>query len=255
MTQRRGLRRSVLLFRSFLVEQTDPDRFYGELAADSVATLADLTELQGRLVLDVGAGPRQFAQAFRDRGARYVALDHDRTVSSVADGGVAGSAVALPFRAGCVDLVFSSNLLEHVPDFERVADEMVRVTRPGGLLYLSYTNWLSPWGAHEASPWHWLGASYSARRYERRHGHRPKNRVGETMYKVSIAQGLDWARRQPEVEVLVARPRYLPDVARHVLSVPGLREVATWNLLLVLRRRPPGASSGTVLPARQERTT
>jgi SAM-dependent methyltransferase len=254
VTQRRGLRRSALLFRSFLVEQTDPDRFYGELAADSVATLADLIELDGRVVLDVGAGPRQFAQAFRDRGAVYVALDHDRTVSSVADGGVAGSAMALPFADGCVDVVFSSNLLEHVPDFALVADEMVRVTRPGGLLYLSYTNWLSPWGAHEASPWHWLGASYAERRYRRRHGHRPKNRLGETMYEVSVAQGLTWARRQPDVELLVARPRYLPDGARHVLAVPGLREVATWNLLLVLRRRTPG-ESGTVLAAPDERTT
>ncbi len=252
MTQRRGLRRSALLFRSFLVEQTDPDRFYGALAADSVATLADLTELEGRLVLDVGAGPRQFAQAFRDRGAVYVALDHDLTVSSVADGGVAGSAIALPFADGSVDVVFSSNLLEHVSDFARVADEMVRVTRPGGLLYLSYTNWLSPWGAHEASPWHWFGAPYAARRYERRHGHRPKNRLGDTLFEVSIAQGLRWARRQPDVELLVARPRYLPDLARHVLSVPGLREVATWNLLLVLRRRPRGGSSGTVHAAREE---
>ncbi len=255
MTQQRGLRRSARLFRSFLVEQTDPDRFYGELAADSVETLADLDDLAGKVVLDVGAGPRQFAQAFRGRGATYVALDHDRTVSSVADGGVAGSAVALPFADGSVDIVFSSNLLEHVPDFSLVADEMVRVTRPGGLLYLSYTNWMSPWGAHEASPWHWLGADYALRHYVCKHGHPPKNRVGETMFKVSVRQGLDWGRRQPDVEVLVARPRYLPDVARHVLSVPGLREVATWNLLLVLRRRPVGASSGTVLPAREERTT
>ena len=249
MSQTRGLRRSVHLFRGFLVEQSDPDRFYGALAADSVATLADHTDLDGRLVLDVGAGPRQFAQAFRGRGARYVALDHDRTVSSVTDGGVAGSALALPFADGSVDVVFSSNLLEHVPDFSRVAEEMVRVTRRGGLLYLSYTNWLSPWGAHEASPWHWLGAPYAARRYERRHGHPPKNRVDETLFRTSVAQGLRWARSQPGVELVAARPRYLPDVARHVLAVPGLREVATWNLLLVLRRRQAGAASGTVPPA------
>ena len=186
----------------------------------------------------------------------YVALDHDRTVSSVADGGVAGSAVALPFADGCVDVVFSSNLLEHVPDFALVADEMVRVTRPGGLLYLSYTNWLSPWGAHEASPWHWFGASYAARRYERRHGHRPKNRVGETLYRVSIAQGLDWVgaaagRRRCSWHARATCPTSPVTCS----PSPGLREVATWNLLLVLRRRPVGASSGTVPSAPQERTT
>ena len=65
MTQRRGLRRSVHLFRSFLVEQTEPDRFYKDLAEDSAATLAEHTALTGRLVLDVGAGPRQFDEFFR----------------------------------------------------------------------------------------------------------------------------------------------------------------------------------------------
>jgi len=236
MSQQRGLRRSVHLFRSFLVEQTEPNRFYGDLASDSVSTLLEHTELDGRIVLDVGAGPRQFAEAFRERGARYVAVDHDPHVSSVADGGVTGSAMELPFSDEAADVVFSSNLLEHVPDFELVADELVRVTRPGGVLYLSYTNWWSPWGAHEASPWHWLGSDYAARRYERRHGRPPKNLLGESLYRVSVAEGLAWARSRHDVEVLGARPRYLPDVARHVLAVPVLREVATWNLLLILRR-------------------
>ena len=246
MSQHRGLRRSVHLFRSFLVEQTEPDRFYGDLAEDSVATLMEHTSLDGRLVLDVGAGPRQFAETFRARGARYVAVDHDPTVSSVADGGVTGSALALPIADGAADVVFSSNLLEHVPQFAPVADELVRVTRPGGVLYLSYTNWWSPWGAHEASPWHWFGSGFAARRYERRHGHPPKNRLGESLYRVSVAEGLAWAGSRDNVEVLGARPRYLPDVARHVLAVPGLREVVTWNLLLILRRTdgPATTSSG-----------
>ena len=103
MSQHRGLRRSSHLFRSFLVEQTDPDRFYGDLAADSVATLADHVALNRQLVLDVGAGPRQFAEAFRARGARYVAVDHDPTVASVADGGVTGSALALPVADAAAD--------------------------------------------------------------------------------------------------------------------------------------------------------
>lgn len=243
MRQRRGLRRSVHLFRSFLVEQTEPDRFYRDLAEDSLATLAEHTPLDGRLVLDVGAGPRQFAETFRAAGARYVAVDHDPTVSSVADRGVAGSALALPIADEAADVVFSSNLLEHVPDFAPVADELVRVTRPGGVLYVSYTNWWSPWGAHEASPWHWFGWGYAARRYQRRHGHPPKNRLGETLYRVSVAEGLAWARSRDDVEILGARPRYLPDVARYVLAVPGLREFVTWNLLIILRRtgEPPSA--------------
>ncbi|HHT8842886.1 TPA: class I SAM-dependent methyltransferase, partial [Burkholderia cenocepacia] len=72
-------------------------------------------------------------------------------------GGVVGDALRLPLADGSVDVVFSSNMWEHVPHPEAVADELLRVTRPGGLLFLSYTNWLSPWGGHETSPWHWLG--------------------------------------------------------------------------------------------------
>ena len=46
-----------------------------------------------------------------------------------------------------------------------------------------------------------------------------------------------WARRRADVEVLDARPRYHPSWATWVVRLPGLREIVTWNLLLVLRRR------------------
>ena len=147
-----------------------------------------------------------------------------------------GDASRLPVADGSVDIVFSSNMWEHVPDPEAVADELLRVTRPGGLVFLSYTNWLSPWGGHETSPWHWLGGERAIARYERKHGHPPKNRVGDTLHRVSVRQGLDWAHRA-DADVLAARPRYLPDAAAHILRVPGVREIVTWNLLLILRRR------------------
>jgi len=233
----RGIGRSVRLFRAFLVEQSEPHVFYGALARDSCELLAELIPLDGAHVLDVGAGPAEFAHAFRAVGATYVPIDHDPSVPSVRDGGVVATAEALPFADRSVDVVFSSNLWEHVRRPEHAADEMVRVVRPGGLMFLSYTNWLSPWGGHETSPWHWLGGQRAARRYARRHGHPPKNTVDRTLFRVSVAQGLRWARQQPDVDVLVARPRYLPDAARHVLRVPGLREIVTWNLLLILRRR------------------
>lgn len=237
MSSGRGLSRSARLFRAFLVEQTDPARFYGTLAEDSIALLRDWTDLRDRTVVDIGAGPSEFAAAFRGAGSRYLPIDHDPSVPSVADGGVVARAEELPLADASVDLVFSSNMWEHVRDPELVGDEMVRVVRPGGLVFLSYTNWLSPWGGHETSPWHWLGGERAARRYERRTGHPPKNTIDRTLFRVSVRQGLSWARRQPSAEVLVARPRYLPDAGQHLLRVPGLREVATWNLLLILRRR------------------
>ncbi|MEK9735878.1 MAG: class I SAM-dependent methyltransferase, partial [Candidatus Nanopelagicales bacterium] len=89
--------------------------------------------LRGALLLDVGGGPGFFARAFEDLGAKYVAVDADagemrlhgrdpgpRTVQ--ADG------TALPFPTGSFDVTYSSNVLEHVAQPWRVAEEMVQVT-------------------------------------------------------------------------------------------------------------------------------
>ena len=134
-------------------------------------------------------------------------------------------------------MAFSSNVLEHVRSPAALGDELVRVTRPGGLVVLSYTNWLSPWGGHETSPFHYLGGERAVARYTRRYGRPPKNQIGTNLYKVSVVDGLRWARGQRDADVLAARPRYYPEWASPIVRVPLVREVATWNLLLVLRRR------------------
>ncbi|MBO3744976.1 methyltransferase domain-containing protein [Streptosporangiaceae bacterium NEAU-GS5] len=241
-TFRPNLARSVRLLSAFRLEQTDPAYFYGLLARDTVAQLGTYTDLTGKLVVDVGGGPGYFAETLRQAGARTVCVDCDAGEMTMRDGvmpegAILGSALGLPLRTGSVDVCFSSNVLEHVPDPVAMADEMVRVTKPGGIVYLSYTAWLSPWGGHETSPWHYLGGHRAARRYERRHGKRPKNVYGESMYAVSVAEMMAWARRQKGAELLDALPRYHPRWARHVVHLPGVREFATWNLLLVLRKR------------------
>ncbi|MGC5308783.1 class I SAM-dependent methyltransferase [Micromonospora zamorensis] len=244
------LGRSVALFRAFLVEQTDPDRFYGLLAADSVRQVSGYTALTGRTLLDVGGGPGYFAAAFRAAGARYVGLDPDVGDFSAAGESVAGmlrgSGTALPVRSASVDIAFSSNVLEHVSEPPRMLDEMVRVTRPGGVLFVSFTPWLSPWGGHETAPWHYLGGDRARRRYQRRMGRPPKNRYRETLFPVSISDALRWARGNGDVEVLDALPRYHPWWGRWVVRVPGVREVVAWNFVLVLRRtgHEPGSLAG-----------
>ncbi|MBM6403797.1 methyltransferase domain-containing protein [Phycicoccus sp. CSK15P-2] len=237
------LRRSVGLFRAFRVEQTDPGRFYGALADDSVAMLSRWTELTDRTVLDVGGGPGYFADAFAAAGARYAGVEPDAgelTARGAAAGNtVRGSGLSLPFADGSVDVAFSSNVLEHVPDPRRMAGEMVRVTQPGGLVVISWTPWLSPWGGHETSPWHYLGGHRAADRYERRHGRRPKNDLGRTLFRCPVGPMVRWARAAEAaglVAVVDVLPRYHPWWAQWVVDVPGLREVVSWNAVVVLRR-------------------
>ena len=232
-----GLRRSIQLMLAFRVEQTDPHRFYRLLAEDSLNTIRQVVEPRASLVLDVGAGPAEFAACFREAGARYVALDRDEHAPSLKAGGVVANAEQLPLRDRSVDVVFSSNLLEHAQEPERAADEMVRVAASGGVVVLSYTNWLSPWGGHETSPFHWFGGARAVRRYERTHGRRPKNVVDENLFRISVAQMVRWARRRGDTDIVLLRPRYLPPWLGWLARVPLLRELVTWNLLIVLRKR------------------
>ena len=235
------LDRSVRLFRAFLREQTDPDAFYGVLAEDSVRQLARWADLDGATVLDVGGGPGYFARGFRAAGAAYVGLEPDAGEMAARGepepGTLRGSGEALPVRSGSVDVCYSSNVLEHVARPWVMADEMVRVTRPGGLVLISFTPWLSPWGGHETAPWHYLGGGYARRRYRRRTGREPKNRFGESLFAVSAGGAVRWARRCPDADLLAVFPRYHPWWATWVARVPLLREVASWNVVVVLRRR------------------
>ncbi|GAB3461858.1 class I SAM-dependent methyltransferase [Actinophytocola sediminis] len=235
------LARSVRLFRAFLKEQSDPDHFYQILAGDSVAQLSTFTPLQDRLVLDVGGGPGYFADAFRGAGARYLGIDPDVGELSArghpAAGMVRASGTQLPLRDGTVDVCYSSNVLEHVADPAAMLAEMVRVTKPGGTVFASFTPWFSPWGGHETAPWHFLGGHHARRRYVRKHGREPKNRFGESLFAFRVGPAISWARHCANASLVRALPRYHPWWATWIVHVPVLREFASWNLVLVLRKR------------------
>jgi SAM-dependent methyltransferase len=231
----------VRLYGEFRHEQSDPARFYTALAEDSARQLSGYVDLVGRTLLDVGGGPGYFADAFRAEGATYLSLDADvgelSGLGGPHHGSVVGSGLRLPFRTGAVDVCYSSNVLEHVHDPWRMAEEMLRVTRSGGVVLISYTVWLGPHGGHETSPWHYLGGRRARRRYVSSHGHEPKNRFGESLFAVSVRDGLRWAYSQTSADVLDVSPRYHPRWARWLVHLPGVREVLAWNLVIVLRKR------------------
>ncbi|KQU69005.1 SAM-dependent methyltransferase [Phycicoccus sp. Root101] len=240
---RGSLRRTVELFRAFLVEQTDPDRFYSTLAVDSVAEVQRWTSLEGATVIDIGGGPGYFADAFAAAGARYAGVEPDvgelTARGKVGSNAVRGSGLQLPLASASVEVAYSSNVLEHVPDPEAMAAEMLRITRPGGVVVLSWTPWLSPWGGHETAPWHYLGGRRAADRYAAKHGKRPKNDFGRSLFACSVGRVMRWVRSVEaagQVSVVEVLPRYHPWWARWVVRVPVVREVACWNAVVVLRR-------------------
>lgn len=231
------------LLRGFRLEQRDPDAFYGALSADAVELLAPDVPIAGALTLDVGGGAGYLTRALRAAGARCVLVDADLDELSwrgpPVQGSVVADGVALPVPSEAVDLVVSSNVLEHVPAPFALVDEMARVLRPGGHLWLSFTNWYGPWGGHETSPWHYFGGNRARQRFVARTGREPKNAFGASLFPLHVGGTLTRLDRHPTLQVIDARPRYLPDVARGLVRVPAVRELLTWNLEVLARKRGP----------------
>ncbi|MFI6625539.1 class I SAM-dependent methyltransferase [Streptomyces sp. NPDC050528] len=237
-----SFRRSLALFRAFLHEQDDPEACYSLLARDAADQVeAYYGPVAGRTVVDVGGGSGYFTEEFRRRGAHAYLFEPDARElgAKPPDGTVIADGYLLPLSSGVADVTFSSNVLEHVADPETFLSELARVTRPGGLIYVSFTNWLSPWGGHEWAPWHYLGAERARARYRRRTGKPAKHTLGENLFAVHIGATLRQVRARDDVMVVAARSRYWPFLDRAVVKAPGIRELATWNLLLILRRCPP----------------
>lgn len=231
------------LLLAFRKEQSDPDRFYRMLAADTAALVGRYRNLKGARVVDVGSGPGDLVEAFRIQGAWAVAVDSDWKEMHCRDRALMLAVLAdgrmLPFADATFQVTCSSNVLEHTDEPASLLRELVRITEPGGIVFFNYTAWLSPWGGHETAPWHYLGGHWAARRYERVHRRPPKNVLGKNLFPLGVGEVLDMARgleRSGLVQIQDAFPRYLPPWARPLVKVAGLREILTWNMAVVLVR-------------------
>jgi SAM-dependent methyltransferase len=106
-------------------------------------------------VLDLGCGEGGTAIAFAQAGARVFCLDislysvmrslvRSREENATVYG-ICASGNSLPFRDHCFDLVVCQDVVEHVPRVILLAEEIGRVLKPGGLLYLTAPNRLAPY--------------------------------------------------------------------------------------------------------------
>ena len=141
----------------------------GRVTASALTRIAGLTQpLKSRIrallelhpglaVLDVGCGPGLDAAAVAARvspGGVVVGLDYDASLieaarrqplapaaSAEAPVFAVADATAIPCGDARFDRTFSERVLQHCAAPERVVAEMVRVTRPGGLVLLADTDW------------------------------------------------------------------------------------------------------------------
>ena len=237
----RGPQRARTLWRLFRAERTDPEPFYRLLAAIAAEDLDRRHgPLAGQTLVDLGCGPGYYTDAFRDRGASVVPVDHSADELELGGAPPAGyvlaDAASLPLEGDSADGVFCSNMLEHTPSAEPIVAEIERVLRPGGWAYISWTNWYSPWGGHLMAPYHYLGPTWGPKLYEKRHGRPEKHAYGDTLWACHIGATLRLVRSHPGLEITGVEPRYWP-WAKPVMKVAGLRELVAWNCVIRVRRR------------------
>lgn len=103
--------------------------------------LAECGNVDGQLILDIGAGEGRFSRMLARRGARTIALDlfwpmvQAARHRSAGQGAIVRSpATALPIASSSVDIVVSYVVWVDVPDFRSAIAEAARVLKPGGHL-------------------------------------------------------------------------------------------------------------------------
>lgn len=99
--------------------------------------------LDGR-TLDFGCGLGQYTDRFGRFGGLAFGFDveEDRLVEAIDRSAGVNLAVgeALPYADNSFDTVFSNEVIEHVADDRHAVAEMVRVTRPGGRVFIFCPN-------------------------------------------------------------------------------------------------------------------
>lgn len=106
--------------------------------------------LGAKSILDVGCTDGFLSQKFRDLGLYTIGIDASASAVESARARTDEAYVAdtgkepLPLPDGKVELVWAGEIIEHVFDTEFFAEELLRVTKPGGRLILSTPN-LGAW--------------------------------------------------------------------------------------------------------------
>lgn len=228
----------------------DDAEFYRLQAVDALRWLRSqgVALAPGTTALDLGCGHGVFGRELAAVGTKVTFADESNLLMP--------ELRAAPFRRvnldqdevsslGRYDLVICSNVLEHLARPEVFLASAHELLAPEGRLYLSWTNWLSPWGGHEFSPWHYLGTSLGPRIYDRL-SRRPRfHRPHVNLFPTYIGHVLRFIRRRSRMEVEASAPRYYTELS-FLLAVPGLREIVAWNCALLLRRRSDRPGNGPV---------
>lgn len=128
-----------------------------------VALLEKEVGIKGKTLLDVGSGWGEVIYNCFVHGAKVYGVEPYKTSLDVAAALMHQKEVphylsqsvgeALPFPDGAFDIITCNHVLEHVNNPPKVIAEIIRVTAPGGYIFLAFPNYVIPFEGHYRLPW------------------------------------------------------------------------------------------------------
>lgn len=124
----------IIEAKAFYDREFEGDRYTPSIRKDDVVRFAQEHDARCKACLEIGCGRGHY----QDLSDNYTGVDLSETPKKFITNGrfVQASATDLPFEDNSFDLAWTIDTLEHVPDPEKALDEIRRVLRPGGVLYL-----------------------------------------------------------------------------------------------------------------------
>jgi 2-polyprenyl-3-methyl-5-hydroxy-6-metoxy-1,4-benzoquinol methylase len=227
------------LIAQHLKHHDDPG-FYLLQAQDAISWLErEGVQVNTRLrVLDLGAGHGIFGSVLAERGCTVTFADETNFLMD--------SLRNADFRKinidsddlkvlGKYDLIICSNVLEHLSKPEKFLSQLHELLCPDGYFFLSWTNWLSPWGGHEFSPFHYFGARLGVRLYDKVIGKKRIHTPFKDLFPTYIGALIREMKRNKHLAIKSISPRYYPEFG-FITRIPLLREFLTWNCAVLLQR-------------------
>jgi SAM-dependent methyltransferase len=211
--------------------------------------------------LDYGCGGGEVVGLARKEGLDFSGCDlyyeggdlSDRVAPELVDGGFVRRMTTdrIPWDDATFDVVVSNQVIEHVPDLERVLKELHRVLKPGGIVISLFPHrevWKEPhcglpllhrfqknseWRVPYASVLRYLGMGYFT------------DGIGRKAWAERFCHWIDdWCHYRSKDDVLGAFQRYFLDRQHfetdyfdaRTSHLPGTRFLPRWLKLLVVRK-------------------
>ena len=170
-------------------------------------------DIENKKLLEIGSGFGTFIVSLRinhnllSYGAEPDFICRKTSQEILATFGIAGDIISnnagenLSYIDNSFDIVYSTNVLEHVQSPEKVFSEAIRVLKPQGYLFFVVPNFASCWEGHYGILWPPNMPKYLARWYVKLLGRDP--RYIDQLQLVTLKQLIDITRKfKEQLEVL-----------------------------------------------------